>query len=55
LEIGEITTNRLDPLDIKSGIGSNNYSEATEEFRAKNVEYFVYDGAVSWQEVMRRI
>jgi hypothetical protein len=30
-------------MDITSGIGSNNYSKATEEFRAMNVECFIHD------------
>jgi hypothetical protein len=48
----EITTNGLGLVDITGGIGSNNYSKAAEEVGAKCAEYFVGDGAVSWQEAM---
>jgi hypothetical protein len=44
----EITTSGLGIMDITGGIGSNNYSVAAEEVRAKYAEYFVRDGAVSW-------
>jgi hypothetical protein len=50
----EITTNGLGLMDITGGIGSNNYSKAAEEVRAKCAEYFVGDRAVSWQEAMIR-
>jgi hypothetical protein len=41
-------------MDITGGIGSNNYSKTAEDVRAKYAEYFVGDGAVSWQDAMIR-
>jgi hypothetical protein len=43
----EITTSGLGPMDITGGIGSNNYSKAAEDVRAKYAEYFVFLISVS--------